>query len=153
MRSPLSPREYRMRSILLLIETKQGTKTYLFYITILMRICVRFSAICVNYRRTTLKGKRTDPELVLEIRQLRRAHRPAEIVRIMDGRVNRRTVYRILERLRREDEERWREDAEKVRLALEREEQRRRERIRSRGVRKYSNVSQFPARLRKVRSV
>ena len=148
MRSPLSPREYRMRSILLLIETKQGTKTYLFYITILMRICVRFSAICVNYRRTTLKGKRTDPELVLEIRQLRRAHRPAEIVRIMDGRVNRRTVYRILERLRREDEERWREDAEKVRRALEREEAERRRRAKMRGARPFRTVAQIPPRAR-----
>ncbi len=30
-----------------------------------------------------MKGKRTDPKLVDEIRQLRRAHRPAEIVRFV----------------------------------------------------------------------
>jgi hypothetical protein len=99
-----------------------------------------------------LKGKRTDSKLVEEIRQLRRVHRPAEIVRIMDGRVGRRTVYRILERLKRKDEEQRREDAERVRRALEREEQQRRERVRRMGVRKYTNVSQFPARLRKVRA-
>ena len=100
-----------------------------------------------------MRGKRTDPQLVDEIRQLRRVHRPAEIVKIMEGRLHRRTVYRILERLRRKDEELWREDAERVRLALELEEQRRRERVRRMGVRKYTNVSQFPARLRKVRSL
>jgi hypothetical protein len=95
---------------------------------------------------------RTDPKLVEEVRQLRRMHRPAEIVKIMDGRLHRRTVYRILERLKREDEERWREDAEKVRRALEREEQRRLERIRRMRVRKYTEVSQFPANLRRVRA-
>ncbi|MEJ2232445.1 MAG: hypothetical protein P8X67_00835 [Syntrophobacterales bacterium] len=99
-----------------------------------------------------MKGKKTDPQLVDEIRNLLRAQRPAEIVRMMDGQLNRRNVYRILERLRREDQERWREDAEKVRRALVLEEQRRRERIRSRGVRRYTNVSQFPANLRKVRA-
>jgi hypothetical protein len=60
-------------------------------------------------------------------------------------------VYRILQRLKLADEERWREDAERVRLALERQEAERRERVRRMGVRKYTKVSQFPARLRKVR--
>jgi len=91
-----------------------------------------------------MRGKRTDPQLVDEIRQLRLAHRPAEIVRMMDGRLNRRTVYRILERLRREDEERWREDAEKVRVALEREEAERIRRARMRGARPFRSVSQWP---------
>ena len=99
-----------------------------------------------------MQGKRTDPQLVDEIRQLRRAHRPAEIVRMMDGRLNRRTVYRVLERLRREDEERRSELAERVRLALELEEQRRRERMRSRGVRRFTSVAQIPPNLRKVRA-
>ena len=76
-----------------------------------------------------MRGKRTDPRLVEEIRKLRTVHRPAEIVRMMDGRVGRRTVYRTLERLRREDEERWRKDAERVRLELEREEAREIQRI------------------------
>ena len=98
-----------------------------------------------------MKGKRTDPELIHEIRQLRQAHRPAEIVKIMDGRLHRRTVYRWLKRLAREDEERAKQLAEEVQLAYELEEQRRRERVRRMGVRKYTNVSQFPARLRRVR--
>jgi hypothetical protein len=99
-----------------------------------------------------MKGEKTSPHLVDEIRQLRRLHRPAEIVRLMAGRLHQRTVYRILERLRREDEERARELAEEVRRAHAREEQRRRERVRSRGVRRFTSVAQFPANLRKVRS-
>ena len=95
-----------------------------------------------------MKGKKTDPKLVDEIRQLRPTHRPAEIVRIMDGRVGRRTVYRILERLRREDEERRREDAEGVRRALEREEVERRRLARMRGARPFRRVAQIPPRAR-----
>jgi len=95
-----------------------------------------------------MQGKRTDPQLVDEIRQLLRAHRPAEIVRMMDGRLNRRTVYRILERLKREDEERRREDAERFRQALEREEAERRRRARMRGARPFRSVAQLPPRAR-----
>ncbi len=99
-----------------------------------------------------MQGKRTDPKLVDEIRNLRRVHRPAEIIKVMDGRLPRRTVYRILERLRREDEERVKEAVEKGRRMYELEEQRRRERVRRRGVRKFTSVAQFPANLRKVRT-
>ena len=99
-----------------------------------------------------MKGKRTDSRLVEEIRRLRPVHRPAEIVKIMDGRVGRRTVYRTLERLRREDEERVKEAIEKGRRMYELEEQQQRERVRRMGVRKYTSVSQFPANLRKVRA-
>ena len=95
-----------------------------------------------------MKGKRTDPELVQVIRKLRRAHRPAEIVRMMDGRLNRRTVYRILGRLRREDEERVKEAVEKGRRIYELEEQRRLKRAKLRGVRPYRTVAQFPPRAR-----
>ena len=95
-----------------------------------------------------MKGKRTDPKLVEEIRQLRRVHRPAEVVRMMDGRVNRRTVYRTLERLRREDEERRRENAEKTRRVLERAEAERIRRARMRGARPFRTVAQFPPRAR-----
>ena len=98
-----------------------------------------------------MRGKRTDPQLVNEIRELRRAHRPAEIVRMMDGRLHRRTTYRILERLRREDEERVKEAIEKGRRMYELEEQRRRERAKLRGVRPFRTVSQIPPRAR-VRS-
>ena len=95
-----------------------------------------------------MKGKRTDPKLVEEIRQLRRVHRPAEVVRMMDGRVNRRTVYRTLERLRRENEERRRENAEKTRRLLERAEAERIRRARMRGARPFRTVAQFPPRAR-----
>jgi hypothetical protein len=71
---------------------------------------------------------------------------------MMDGRLHRRTVYRILERLRREDEERWREDAERVRRALEREEAERIRRARMRGPERFTSVAQLPANLRKVRA-
>ena len=66
-----------------------------------------------------MRGKRTDPKLVDEIRNLRRMHRPAEIVKIMDGILHRRTVYRWLKRLEGEDQERARQLAEQTRRALE----------------------------------
>ena len=95
-----------------------------------------------------MRGKRTDPKLVDKIRQLRRVHRPAEIVRMMGGRLHRRTVYRWLKRLEGEDQERARQLAEQTRRALEREEQRRRERARMRGARPFRTVAQFPPRTR-----
>jgi hypothetical protein len=67
---------------------------------------------------------------------------------MMDGRLHRRTVYRILARLRREDEERRREDAERVRLALEREEAERMRRARTRGARPFREVAQILPRAR-----
>ena len=97
------------------------------------------------------KGKRISKELIGEIDKLRVSYRPPQIIEVMRGRVSPRSVYRILQRLRLADEHRWREDAEQVRRALELEEQRRRERVRRMGVRKYTKVSQFPARLRRVR--
>ena len=95
-----------------------------------------------------MKGKRTDPKLVDEIRQLRLVHRPAEIVRVMDGRVNRRTVYRILKRLKFADEEQRREDAERVRKALERAEAERIRRARMRDARPFKTVAQILPRAR-----
>ena len=95
-----------------------------------------------------MRGKKTDPRLVDEIRELRRVNQPAEIVRMMDGRLHRRTVYRILERLRREDEERRRELAERMRLALEREETERIRLARMRGARPFRTVAQILPRAR-----
>ena len=62
----------------------------------------------------------------------------------MDVRVNRRTVYRILERLRRDDEERWREDTERVRRELERAEAERIRRAKIRGASTLRRVAQWP---------
>ena len=95
-----------------------------------------------------MKGKKIDPQLVEVIRQLRRMHRPAEIVKMMEGRLHRRTVYRILERLRREDEERNRELAEQTRRALERADAERLRRAKMRGTRPFRTVAQWPPRAR-----
>jgi len=95
-----------------------------------------------------MQGKKTDPQLVDKIRKLRPAHRPAEIVRMMEGRVGRRTIYRWLKRLDREDEELNRELAEQTRRALEREEAERRRRARLRGARPFRTVAQIPPRAR-----
>ena len=98
-----------------------------------------------------MRGRKTPEHLIDEIRRLRKAYPAAEVVRRMADKLPRRTVYRILERLRREDEERVKEAVEKGRRMYELEEQQQRERIRRMGVRKYTSVSQFPANLRKVR--
>ena len=98
-----------------------------------------------------MRGRKTPEYLIDEIRRLRKVYPAAEVVRRMADKLPRRTVYRILERLRREDEERVKEAIEKGRRMYELEEQQQRERVRRMGVRKYTSVSQFPANLRKVR--
>jgi hypothetical protein len=100
-----------------------------------------------------MRGRKTPEHLIDEIRRLRQAYPAAEVVKRMKGKLPRRTVYRTLERLRREDEERWREDAERVRLALERQEVERIRRARMRGAKRFTSVSQVAPNLRKVRSV
>jgi len=57
-----------------------------------------------------------------------------------------------LERLRCEDEERRREDAERVRLALELEEAERIRRARIRGAERFTSVAQLPTNLRRLRA-
>ena len=98
------------------------------------------------------KGKRISKELIEEIDRLRLSYRPPRIIEIMQGRVSPRSVYRILQRLRLADEERRRDDGERVRRALERAEAERRERARMRGARPFRTVAQFPPRAR-VRAV
>ena len=98
-----------------------------------------------------MRGRKTPEHLIDQIRRLRQAYPAAEVVKRMADKLPRRTVYRVLGRLRREDEERWREDAERVRRALEREEAERIRRARMRGARPFRTVAQFPANLRKVR--
>ena len=80
-----------------------------------------------------MRGRKTPEYLIDEVRRLRKAYPAAEVVRRMAGKLPRRTVYRILARLRRENEERVKEAVEKGRRMYELEEQRRRERVRSRG--------------------
>lgn len=98
-----------------------------------------------------MRGRKNPEYLIEEVRQLRQAYPAAEVVMRMTGKSPRRTVYRILERLRQEDEKRVKKATEKGRRMYELEEQWRRERVRRMGVRKYTEVSQFPANMRKVR--
>jgi hypothetical protein len=94
------------------------------------------------------KGKKIPQELIDEIDRLRMSCSPPQIIEIMQGRVSPRSVYRILQRLRLADEERRREDAERVRKALERLEAERIRRARMRSARPFRRVAQFPPRAR-----
>jgi hypothetical protein len=94
------------------------------------------------------KGKKISRELIDEIDRLRMSCSPPQIIENMKGRVSPRSVYRVLQRLKLADEERWREDAEKVRRALEREEVERLRRARMRGAKPFRTVAQFPPRAR-----
>lgn len=100
-----------------------------------------------------MRGKKTPEHLIDEVRQLRQAYPAAEVVkRMADRGLPRRTTYRILTKLKREDEERRREDAERVRRALEREETKQIRRARMRGAKRFTSVAQIPSNLRKVRA-
>ena len=50
------------------------------------------------------KGKRISRALIDEIDKLRMSYRPPQIIEVMQGRVSPRSVYRILERLKKDDE-------------------------------------------------
>jgi hypothetical protein len=96
-----------------------------------------------------MRGKKTPEHLIDEVRQLRKAYPAARVVKQMaDKGLPRRTTYRLLANLRREDEERRREDAELVRLAFERDEAERIRRARLRGARPFRSVAQLPPRAR-----
>jgi hypothetical protein len=100
-----------------------------------------------------VRGKKTPRHLIYEVRQLRKSYPAAEVVkRMADRGLPRRTTYRLLAKLRGEDEERRREVAERVRRALEREEAERIRRARMRGPERFTSVAQLPANLRKVRA-
>jgi len=94
------------------------------------------------------RGKRIPKELIDEIDQLRMSCSVPKIIKVMKGRVSARSVYRILQRLKLADEEKRRKLADRVRLALEREDAERRRRARLRGVRPFRTVAQLPPRAR-----
>jgi hypothetical protein len=97
-----------------------------------------------------MRGQKTDPRIVDQINLLRKMHRANEIVRVMEGQVSRRTVYRILWRLRERDAKHIRE-SEKAIVEDRREEIR--ERLAARLSPKiFKRSSQFPPNLRKVSS-
>ncbi len=99
-----------------------------------------------------MKGKKTSIELVDEIRKLRSTHSPPEIVKLMEDRLNRRTVYRILGRLKKEDERKAQEFEEQIRKEFEKEEQIREERARKVGWQRFVSGTQLPPNLRRVYS-
>ena len=94
------------------------------------------------------KGQKIPQELIDEIDQLRMSCSPPKIIQNMKGRVSPRSVYRILQRLKVADEERRREDAERVRRVLELEEVERARRAKMRGAKPFRSVAQLPPRAR-----
>ncbi len=97
-----------------------------------------------------MRGKRTDGELIAEIAELLKLHRPADIVTIMAGRrLPRRTAYRIIGKLRAEDEKLRLEEAEQFRESMLQWTASRLENWQSR---KRYKSSDFPPHLWRVRS-
>jgi hypothetical protein len=94
------------------------------------------------------KGKKIPQELIDQIDLLRISCSPPKIIEIMKGRVSPRSVYRILQRLKLADDEKRREDAERVQRMLEQEELERLKRARLRDVRPFRIVAQLPPRAR-----
>ena len=97
-----------------------------------------------------MRGKKTDGELIAEIAELLKLHRPADVVAMTAGSLPRRTVYRIIAKLRAEDERRKLEEAEHFRQSMERQAVSRLEIWQSR--KRYKKVSDFPPNLWRVRS-
>jgi hypothetical protein len=97
-----------------------------------------------------MRGKKTDRELIAEIAELLKLHRPADIVMFMAGRLPRRTVYRIIANLKAEDEKRKLDEAEQFQQAMQQRTISRLENWRSR---KRYKSSDLPPNLRRVRSV
>ena len=99
-----------------------------------------------------MKGKRTDSKLIQQIDALRKEIRTSEIVRKVEGRLSARSVYRIVDRLKKEDARREKEKAERLRQIEERELIRELERMEALKKRKFKSVSQIPPNVRRFRS-
>jgi hypothetical protein len=97
-----------------------------------------------------MRGKKTDRELIAEIAELLKLHRPAEIVTIMAGRLPRRTVYRIIGKLKAEDEKRKFKEAEQFRESMYQRTMSRLENYQSR--KRFKKVGDLPPNLWRVRS-
>ena len=90
-----------------------------------------------------MSGKQTPEYLIDQIRELRRLYPAARVVRIMADRgLPRRTCYRLLAQLKKEDKLSGREFAEQTRLALQREEAERIRRAKLMGANKFRRVDQ-----------
>ena len=96
-----------------------------------------------------MKGKRTDSKLIDEIDILRTDHSPSEIIKKIAGRTSRRTVYRVLSKLKAEDEKRKLKEAEQFRESMY---QQTTSRLKNWQSRKRYKSSDFPPNLWRVRS-
>jgi DNA polymerase III gamma/tau subunit len=96
-----------------------------------------------------MKGRRTDLKLIDEIDILRTNHSPSQIIKKMVGRVSKRSVYRILSKLKAEDEKQKMEEAEQFRESMHHWTTSRLENWQSR---KRYKSSDFPPNLWRVRS-
>lgn len=99
-----------------------------------------------------MKGKKTDPNLIQQIDALRKEIRTSEIVKKVEGRLSARSVYRIVDRLKKEDARREKEKAERLRQIEERKLIRELERMEALKKRKFKSVSQIPPNVRRFRS-
>ena len=99
-----------------------------------------------------MKGKKTDPNLIQQIDDLRKEIRTSEIVKKVKGRLSARSVYRIVDRLKKEDARREKEKAARLRQIEEREFFRELERMEALKKRKFKSVSQIPPNVRRFRS-
>ena len=99
-----------------------------------------------------MRGQKTPQQIIDRIDQLRKIHRPSEIVKILNGIVARRTTYRILRQLRERDtEQAW--ESEKAIVEEKRREVRDRlEASPMPKIRRYTKTADFPPNLRNVRS-
>jgi len=97
-----------------------------------------------------MKGKRTDSKLIEEIDILRTDHSPSQIIKKMAGRMSKRTVYRILSKLKAAEKERNRQEAERRSEKAEREMVEYLEFLQSR--KWYKKTSDLPPHLWRVRS-
>ncbi len=99
-----------------------------------------------------MRGKKTSKIIVDKIDRLRKECSPSEVVKRLDGRLPKRTIYRILKRLRNRDEEKAREAERQICESKQQEIQQRLEANPIPKVERFKRTSQFPPNLRAVRS-
>jgi hypothetical protein len=96
-----------------------------------------------------LRGRRTDGKLNGEIAELLKIHRPADVVAVMAG-LPRRTLYRIIAKLKAEDEKRKIEKREQFRESMYQQTTSRLKNYQSR--KRFKKVGDLPPNLWRVRS-
>ena len=96
-----------------------------------------------------MRGKKTDGKLIAEIAELLKIHRPADVVAVMAG-LPRRTLYRIIAKLKAEDEKRKIEEREQFRESMHQWTTNRLKNYQSR--KRFKKVGDLPPNLWRVRS-